>query len=155
MIEFKQATSKAQITTVRSLFLEYAKWLNYRTCFEEFEKELDSLPGDYAPPEGCLLMAFYEDLPAGCVALRKVEDGVCEMRRLWVREKFRGKNVGWNLAEEIIKEAKKMGYTKMLLETIPLMERAISIYQILGFVKTAVKKSGDDDVIHMELSLEN
>ncbi|UCD62597.1 MAG: GNAT family N-acetyltransferase [Candidatus Zixiibacteriota bacterium] len=153
MIDFKQAESKAQITTVRSLFLEYAKWLNYRTCFEGFQAEVDGLPGDYGPPDGCLLLAYYEDKPAGCVAVRKVSDGVCEMRRLWVREKFRGKNVGWNLAEEIIKQAAKMGYKKMILETIPLMERAISIYQILGFKQTAVNKSGDDDVIHMELNL--
>lgn len=153
MIEFKEATTKAQITTTRSLFLEYAKWLNYRTCFDEFEKELDSLPGEYAPPDGCLLLAYYEDKPAGCVALRKVKDGVCEMRRLWVREKYRGKNIGWNLAEEIIKQSRKMGYRKMILETIPLMERAISIYQLLGFERTGVNKQGADEVIHMELTL--
>lgn len=133
--------------------MEYAKWLNYRCCFEEFDKELDGLPGEYAPPDGCLLLASFEDKPAGCVALRKAKNGVCEMRRLWVREKFRGRNVGWNLAEELIKQARKMGYRKMILETIPLMERAISIYQMLGFKKTSVNKVGDDDVIHMELTL--
>jgi putative acetyltransferase len=153
MVDFKEATSAAQITTVRGLFLEYAKWLNYRTCFEDFQAELDGLPGEYGAPDGCLILAYYEDIPAGCVALRKVKSGVCEMRRLWVREKFRGKNIGWNLAEEIIKQARKMGYRKMILETIPLMERAISIYQILGFKKSSVDKKGQDEVIHMELSL--
>ena len=154
MIEFKEVKTKAQITTVKGLFLEYAKWLNYRTCFEDFEQEVEGLPGEYAGPDGCLLLALYEDVPAGCVALRKVENGVCEMRRLWVRDKFRGKNVGWNLAEEIIERARKMGYKKMILETIPLMERAISIYQILGFEQTASNKNSNGDVvIHMELSL--
>ncbi len=153
MIDFKQAETKAQITTVRGLFIEYAKWLNYRTCFEDFEQEVDGLPGEYGPPDGCLLLAFYKDKPAGCVALRKVKDGVCEMRRLWVREKFRGKNIGWNLAEEIIKQSRKMGYRKMILETIPLMERAISIYQILGFKRTTVTERDDNEVIHMELNL--
>jgi len=153
MMEFKEALSKAQLTTVRGLFVEYAKWLNYRTCFDSFEKELDGLPGEYGPPDGCLLLAYYEDKPAGCVALRKVKDGICEMRRLWVREKYRGQNVGWNLAEEIIKQGRKTGYKKMVLETIPLMERAISIYQILGFQRTSVTKSGNDDIIHMEMDL--
>jgi len=152
-MEFKEALSKAQLTTVRGLFVEYAKWLNYRTCFDSFEKELDGLPGEYGPPDGRLLLAYFEDRPAGCVALRKVKDGICEMRRLWVREKYRGQNIGWNLAEEIIKQARKMGYKKMILETMPLMERAISIYQILGFKRTAVTKSGDDDIIHMEMDL--
>lgn len=153
MIEFKEAVSKTQIKTARSLFLEYAKWLNYRTCFEDFDKELNGLPGEYGRPDGCLLLAYYKDKPAGCVALRKARDGVCEMRRLWVRDKFRGKNVGWNLAEEIIKQARKMGYKTMILETIPLMERAISIYQLLGFERIAVNKKGGDEVIHMELAL--
>ena len=154
MIEFKEVESKAQITTVKGLFLEYAKWLNYRTCFDNFEQEVEGLPGEYAAPDGCLLLGLYEDVPAGCVALRKVKNGVCEMRRLWVREKFRGQNVGWNLAEEIITRAKKMGYKKMILETIPLMERAISIYQILGFKQTSSNTaSNGDEVIHMELTL--
>ncbi|MEW6411590.1 MAG: GNAT family N-acetyltransferase [Candidatus Zixiibacteriota bacterium] len=153
MVEFKQAETAAQLTTVRGLFTEYANWLNYRTCFEGFEKELDGLPGEYGPPEGCLLLALYEDKPAGCVALRKVKNGVCEMKRLWVRDKFRGKNIGWNLAEEIIARARKMGYKMMVLETIPMMERAISIYQILGFKQTAVNKIGNDQVIRMELQL--
>ena len=154
MIEFKEVESKAQITTVKGLFLEYAKWLNYRTCFDNFEQEVEGLPGEYAAPDGCLLLGLYEDVPAGCVALRKVKNGVCEMRRLWVREKFRGQNVGWNLAEETITRAKKMGYKKMILETIPLMERAISIYQILGFKQTSSNTaSNGDEVIHMELTL--
>ena len=154
MIEFKEVETKAQITTVKGLFLEYARSLDHRTCFDNIEQEVEGLPGEYAGPDGRLLLALYEDIPAGCVALRKVKNGKCEMRRLWVREKFRGKNVGWNLAEEVIAQARKMGYKTMILETIPLMERAISIYQILGFKQTSSNTAcNGNEVIHMELSL--
>src|SRR5579859_775211 len=93
-----QAESPAQITQARELFLEYAQSLGFSLCFQNFDKELATLPGDYAPPGGRLLLAEYEDQLAGCVALHKLEDNICEMKRLYLRPQFRGQGLGSVLA---------------------------------------------------------
>ena len=91
------------------------------------------MPGDYAEPEGLILIAESEDKTAGCVALRKIDRETCEMKRLYVKPEFRGKKIGLLLAEKIIEEAKKIGYKKMRLDTTPQMKKAIQLYKSLGF----------------------
>ena len=107
-------------------------------CFQNFEQELAALPGDYAPPDGRLLLAEYEGQLAGCVALHKWEAGICEMKRLYLRPSFRGKGLGRVLAEAIIAEARNIGYQRMRLDTIePIMKDAVEMYRKLGFREIA------------------
>ncbi len=102
-----QAATPAQIAQVRELFLEYAQSLGFSLCFQNFDQELAELPGDYAPPGGRLLLAEFEGELAGCVALHKFDDDICEMKRLYLRPKFRGKGLGRVLTEAIIAEARQ------------------------------------------------
>ena len=129
-----QARSSAEIEQARQLFKEYAAWLEIDLCFQNFEKELADLPGDYATPNGRLLLAYDDNESAGCVALRKIDDGVCEMKRLFVRDKFRGQGLGRSLIDAIISEAKDIGYKRMRLDTLPpKMNDAIALYRSFGF----------------------
>jgi putative acetyltransferase len=131
---FHQAESPAQIAQARKLFLEYAQSLGFSLCFQNFEKELADLPGDYAPPQGRLLLVEYNGQLAGCVALRSKETGICEMKRLYLRPQFRGKGLGRILAERIIAEAREIGYQRMRLDTVePVMKDAVAMYRKLGF----------------------
>ena len=118
---------------IRTLFEAYEAELDFDLCFQNFQAELDGLPGAYAPPEGCLLLAEYEGRTAGCVALRKLEDGICEMKRLYVRPGFRGHRIGRLLTETLIGQARGLGYTAMRLDTVPKMKRARALYAKLGF----------------------
>jgi putative acetyltransferase len=104
--DVRQAESQSQIAVIRELFLEYAQSLGFSLCFQSFDKELAALPGDYAAPEGRLLLATHEGAPAGCVALHKLNHEICEMKRLYVRPQFRGKGLGRTLAEPIIADAR-------------------------------------------------
>jgi putative acetyltransferase len=135
---FVQAESPAQVAQARELFLEYAQSLGVDLCFQNFEQELAGLPGHYAPPEGRLLLAEYDGQLAGCVALHPWEPGVCEMKRLYLRPSFRGKGLGRVIAEEIIAEARSIGYRSMRLDTIePIMKDAVKMYRKLGFREIA------------------
>ncbi len=127
-----------QIALVRELFLEYAQSLGFSLCFQSFDKELANLPGDYSPPEGRLLLAQYEDQLAGCVALHKLEPGICEMKRLYLRPYFRGKGLGLALAQKILAEARQIGYGRIRLDTVePVMKDAVAMYLRLGFREIA------------------
>jgi putative acetyltransferase len=129
-----EAESAAQIAQGRELFLEYAHSLGFSLCFQSFDQELAGLPGDYAPPDGRLLLAEYEGRLAGCVALHRLEAEICEMKRLYLRPQFRGKGVGRALAEKVIGEARSIGYRKMRLDTVePIMKDAVAMYRRLGF----------------------
>jgi putative acetyltransferase len=129
-----QAQSTNDVCRARELFEEYAAGLGINLCFQNFDKELADLPGEYAPPNGRLLLAFEGKQLAGCVALRKIGEGACEMKRLFVRMEFRGKGLGRMLAESIIGEARLLGYERMRLDTLPgKMDRAIAMYRSLGF----------------------
>ena len=133
-----QAKSPAEIAAVRELFLEYAQSLGFSLCFQSFDTELASLPGDYAPPAGRLLLAQHENQPAGCVALHKLEPGICEMKRLYLRLQFRGKGLGRALADQIIAEARQIGYERIRLDTVePVMKDAVAMYRKMGFREIA------------------
>src|SRR3981081_3375981 len=128
------ADSPTQIAQARELFLEYAQSLGFSLCFQSFDQELASLPGDYAPPDGRLLVAEYRELLAGCVALHLVTPGICEMKRLYLRPQFRGRGLGRALAETVIAEARVIGCRKMRLDTVePVMPNAVAMYRRLGF----------------------
>ena len=113
--------------------MEYVDSLGFDLVFQNFEEELRNLPGEYAAPEGCLLLAKYQDQPAGCVALRKLSDGICEGKRLYVRPQFRGLKIGRRLVEAIIAESRRIGYTRMRGDTLALMKTAQALYASLGF----------------------
>jgi len=128
------AESPTQIAQARELFLEYAQSLGFSLCFQNFDKELANLPGDYVPPDGRLLLAEYESQLAGCVALHKLSADICEMKRLYLRPQFRGKGLGRVLADRIIAEARQIGYQRMRLDTVePAMKDAVAMYRKIGF----------------------
>ena len=154
MITLIPATTPEQIETIRSLFVEYQQWLNFSLCFQGFDQELATLPGKYSNPNGRLYIAEHEGSIAGCIALRPIDERVCEMKRLFVREAFRGKGIGKILTEQIISDAKKIGYHVMKLDTLQRMETARSLYKKLGFaVIPAYYNNPLDEVVYMELLL--
>src|SRR4051812_20714603 len=108
-----QADSPEQIAQARELFLEYAQSLGFSLCFQSFDKELAELPGSYAPPEGRILLAKVDGQLAGCVALHKLEDNICEMKRLHLRPQFRGKGAGRAVVHAILAEARSIGYQRV------------------------------------------
>jgi len=128
------AHSDDRLATIRTLFQTYESSLDTDLCFQQFEAELAGLPGDYAPPNGCLLLAQIEEKPAGCIALRRLDDATCEMKRLFVLPEFQGKRLGRGLVDALISRARQIGYRRIRLDTLPSMERAISMYESLGFV---------------------
>ena len=132
-IEIGVAATADEIATVRELLLEYEREIRVDLCFQGFAAELDRLPGEYASPHGRLLIARSGDGAAGCIALRPLGGGACEMKRLYVRPSFRATGLGRVLAERILGEARTIGYTRMCLDTLPAMARAQSLYEKLGF----------------------
>jgi putative acetyltransferase len=150
-----QAISPPQIAQARELFLEYAQSLGFSLCFQNFDKELAELPGDYVPPAGRLLLAECKGEVAGCVALHKLEPGICEMKRLYLRPRFRGNGLGRVLAERIISEARQIGYQRMRLDTVePVMKDAVAMYRKLGFKEIAPYCANPmAGAIYMELEL--
>lgn len=139
MLSIFQAQDPEHVALARQLIEEYAAWLEFNLCFQGFEEEIQALPGKYAPPAGRLLLAFWDERPAGVIALRPLEEtGVCEMKRLYVRPEFRGHHIGRILAEQIIREAAEIGYSRMRLDTIAgKMDSAIAMYRELGFEETS------------------
>lgn len=132
--EIIQARSTADIEQARQLFREYSAWAETDLCFQNFEKELAALPGSYTEPDGRLLLAFHNGKLAGCISLRKIGAGICEMKRLFVRDVFRGKGIGRSLIRTIIQEATEIGYERMRLDTLPpQMNDAIALYRSFGF----------------------
>ena len=135
MVEIRQVVHATDIAIVKTLFREYETSLDIDLCFQGFEQELAALPGAYSPPAGRLLLAMIGSDAAGCIALRPLSSGDCEMKRLYVRPRFRSEGIGRLLASRIIEEARKAGYSRMCLDTLPSMTSAIALYESLGFVE--------------------
>ena len=133
-IKLIQATLPEHIEQARGLFIEYGESLGFSLCFQSFDAELKNLPGAYAPPKGRLLLAHCGDHAAGCIALRPLETGICEMKRLYVRPSDRGKSIGRMLVEMLLAEARAIGYERMRLDTVAsTMQDAIALYRRIGF----------------------
>ncbi len=137
MIEIIRAHEGPFLSQVRILFEEYAASLPISLDFQDFASELDSLPGEYAPPAGCLLIATVDEGVAGCVALRRFTDGICEMKRLYVRPAYRGSKIGRALAAAVIEEGRTIGYAAMRLDTLASMTPARALYASFGFAEIA------------------
>lgn len=134
LFEIVAALDAEAVTACRELFVEYERALGVSLCFQGFERELATLPGDYAPPAGCLLIARSRGLAAGCAALRPLGPGEAEMKRLYVRAPFRALGLGRALALGVIEEARRIGYRTLKLDTLPSMRAAQALYERLGFV---------------------
>jgi putative acetyltransferase len=150
-----QAESSEQIAQARELFLEYAQSLGFSLCFQSFDKELAELPGAYAAPAGRLLLAEVDGRLAGCVALHRLEDKICEMKRLYLRPQFRGKGAGRALTDAILAEARSIGYQRIRLDTVePVMKDAVAMYRRIGFREIAPYcENPMDGALYMELIL--
>lgn len=154
-----QANTPYEIDAIRKLFREYETYLDIDLCFQDFESELASLPGKYAPPSGTLLLAMDGRKAVGCGALRRIsslENNACEMKRLYVRPAARSLGLGKRIAERLIQEAVRLGYAAMVLDTLDRLEAAIELYRSLGFV--CVEPYYDNPlsgVIYMKLNLQD
>ncbi|HJT33647.1 MAG TPA: GNAT family N-acetyltransferase [Pirellulales bacterium] len=135
-IQIRPAAFPDDRATVQDLFREYAASLGIDLAFQQFNEELASLPGKYAPPGGRLLLAYVGAKAAGCAALRPLNDGGCEMKRLYVRPEFRGEGIGRRLVDELIADARDAGHSRIYLDTLPSMGQAIALYESLGFRDT-------------------
>lgn len=133
VVEYKKLTGKEMVEEVKQLFIEYAESLNVDLSFQDFEKELGTLPGKYSPPEGTIILALVNNKVAGCVALRKITENVCEMKRLYVREDYRKIGVGKRLIVLVLEEARELGYHYIRLDTLSTMKKAQELYARLGF----------------------
>ncbi len=155
MNEIRLVETPEDIEVVAKLFREYESWLGLDLCFQGFEEELAGLPGKYSAPDGRLYLAIVDGEPAGCIALRKLEEGICEMKRLYLNERARGQGIGRKLIEKVIADAREIGYKKMRLDTYPAkMGKAVSLYQVYGFTEIdAYYPNPHADTLFMELSL--
>ncbi|WP_044170625.1 GNAT family N-acetyltransferase [Flectobacillus major] len=146
--------SPEELQEVKDIFLEYAQNLNVDLCFQRFEQELETLSKIYAPPQGCIILAYHGQEVAGCIALKPIAEGVCEMKRLYVKNAFRGHSLGRKLAQEAISFAKQNGYQTMKLDTLTTLHEAIGLYKSLGFQETPPYTFNPlDNVLYFELNL--
>jgi len=154
MIQIISAQEQDHYQKARELFTQYADSLDFDLEFQGFSQELATLPGDYAPPEGCILLAQESGHFVGCVALRPLEDKICEMKRLYVRPGYRGRGIGRTLACSVIDRAREIGYEKMRLDTVVTMNEARTLYYSLEFRNIkAYRYSPLDEPSYMELDL--
>jgi putative acetyltransferase len=156
MIIYKTCKSKKDFAEAKILFLEYKDSLNFDLCFQKFHEEIADLSLQYSEPTGCIILCYENEKSIGCVALRKFAEGICEMKRLYLRKEARGKGVGRILAEGIVEKAKEFGYKKMQLDTIETMKEAISLYKSMGFKEiSSYRFNPVKGVIYMELELKS
>ena len=136
MLNIVPAATPRDIEDAGTLFREYSELVADALCFQNFDRELAALPGEYAPPGGVLLIARDGEAAAGCVALRRLDTGAGEMKRMYVRERYRRSGLGRRLAVEVIDVAKRLSYTRIVLDTLPKLAPAIALYRDLGFRET-------------------
>ena len=149
-----QVSTEEQIEETRAIFREYERWLGVSLCFQGFDSELAGLPGEYVPPSGSLLLAIEDGKVAGCVAFRPLSNRICEIKRLFVRDQYRGSGIGRMLLLNLIERAKLGGYEKMRLDSWPpKMEKAIAMYASHGFVEIERYNDNPYDMVFMELDL--
>ncbi len=154
MVRIVHAQTAEHYECIRMLFLQYAESLEFDLGFQQFDDELNALPGDYAAPEGCLILAEDNGKWAGCVALRRLEADICEMKRLYVLPDFQGRGIGKSLAQAVIDEARSKGYAKMRLDTVESMHAARALYVSLGFYAIEPYRYNPiDGASYMELEL--
>jgi putative acetyltransferase len=153
-VDIVEATSAGVLDEARHLFECYAASLGFDLAFQDFATELAELPGAYAPPTGCLLLATVDAAPAGCVALRDLGSGACEMKRLYVLPEYRGLGLGKLLAVRVVEEARRIGYESMRLDSVPAMREAQALYERLGFRDIApYRENPIPGTRYMELTL--
>ncbi|MBW1709656.1 MAG: GNAT family N-acetyltransferase [Deltaproteobacteria bacterium] len=154
MIKLIQSETGDHFKQAHQLFKQYAASLDFDLCFQDFEDELASLDRIYGPPNGCLLLSSCHGQLSGCVALRRLEKDICEMKRLYVKPQFRGLGLGKALAEAIIRQAIDIGYSRMRLDTVPSMKGAGRLYKSLGFIEVeAYRYNPIEGAVYMELDL--
>jgi len=127
------ASTADHVRQIQELLREYQAMIDVDLCFQEFEQEVQSLPGKYALPKGRLYLAVLNETPAGCIALRPLNETQCEMKRLYVRPAFRGRGLAKQLTGRVIADARKIGYRQMFLDTLSMMSDAQALYLSLGF----------------------
>ena len=132
-MEARIVSSGPDLDEVRALFLEYADWIAIDLSFQGFAEELASLPGPYLAPGGVLLLCVDEANAAGCIAVRRLREETCELKRLYVRPAYQGRGYGLVLARRAMDWARAAGYQRMVLDTLPVMEGAQRLYERLGF----------------------
>ena len=157
MASIIHASTVNHVNQAKELFAEYANSLEIDLGFQNFDKEWKNLPGEYgASVDGCLLLAVDNKQPCGCVALRKIDEMTCEMKRLYVRPQWTGQGIGKRLAMSIIEEAKALGYRFMRLDTLPMMKQAVSLYQSLGFYPIEPYRFNPfEGAMYLEVDLKN
>ncbi len=152
--ELIRVVSEEDLEETKKLFREYAVWLNVDLCFQGFEKELAQLPDKYAEPEGIILLMKIDGVAVACVALRPLEIGVCEMKRLFVQPAYQGLGIGKELALEVMEQAKNRGYSLIKLDTLRRLTAANQLYLALGFEKTMpYNVNPEEDVVYFEKKL--
>lgn len=153
-IEINKISSHQDLEDVKQLFREYIEFLQVNLDFQDFENELAKLPAKYAEPEGAIFLAKVNDQPAGCIALWKLEEGVCEMKRLFVKPEFQGLGLGKMLANRLMEEAKIKGYQTMKLDTLKRLQSANYLYAAMGFSETqAYNFNPEPDIVYFEKEL--
>ena len=152
--EIVAANDGERLDAVKVLLGEYWQSFGFTPCFQNFDSELASLPGKYAPPRGRLALALVNGEPAGCVALRPVDATRCEAKRLYVRTEFRSRGIGKALLDWVIDEARSVGYKELVGDTMPVMERAIGMYERMGFERTGpYSEEATEGAVYIRLNL--
>jgi GNAT superfamily N-acetyltransferase len=153
-VAIRQASTPRDIELAHALFVEYAQWLKVDLCFQGFEQELATLPGAYAPPQGRLLLAGMPDEAFACIALRPLEGGSGEVKRLYVQPAHRGEGWAKRIAQMLLDEARFIGYRELKLDTLAWMAPARALYTSLGFRECApYYRNPLPGVVYMSLSL--